>query len=70
MIAMFLGEIGLCSGLVYALSTGEVVLIPTNFDLDYPGIIFKELKSFKYYADLNFFPIGGENMTWFKLAHV
>ncbi|MBX9784359.1 MAG: hypothetical protein K2X48_13800 [Chitinophagaceae bacterium] len=54
------------SGLVYTLSNNEVVLLPTNFDLDYPGIVFKNLDVFKYYAALDFFPIGEQNMTWFE----
>src|SRR5690606_522661 len=54
------------SGLVYILPNSEVILIPTNFDLDYPGIIFKDLETFKHYADLDFFPIGEDNMTWFE----
>lgn len=54
------------SGLVYILPNSEVVLLPTNFDLEYPGIVFKNLTIFKHYAELNFFPIGEENMTWFE----
>jgi len=54
------------SGLVYILPNKEVVLLPTNFDLDYPGVVFKNLEIFKHYADLNFFPIGEDNMTWFE----
>ena len=54
------------SGLVYILPNEEVVLLPTNFHLDYPGIVFKNLAIFKYYAKLNFFPIGENNMTWFE----
>lgn len=54
------------SGLVYVLPNKEVVLLPTNFDLDYPGIIFNDLKTFKHYAELNYFPIGEHNMTWFE----
>lgn len=52
------------TGLIYILPNKEVVLIPTSFDLNYPGIIFKNLEIFEYYRDLNFFPIGESNMTW------
>ncbi len=54
------------SGIIYILPNNEVVLIPTNFDLEYPGIIFKDLETFKYYSALDFFPIGEDNMTWFE----
>jgi hypothetical protein len=54
------------SGLIYLLPNNEVVLIPANFDLNYPGIVFENLEIFRHYADLNFFPIGEENMTWFE----
>jgi len=30
------------AGLVYILPNGESILVPTNFDLKYPGIIFKD----------------------------
>lgn len=54
------------SGLVYILPNKEVILLPTNFDLEYPGILFKSLTLFKHYAELNFFPIGEDKMTWFE----
>jgi hypothetical protein len=54
------------SGLVYILPNREVVLMPSNFDLEYPGMVFINLETFKYYSDLDFFPIGEENMTWFE----
>jgi len=54
------------SGLVYILPNKEVVLLPTNFDLEYPGIVFKNLEIFKHYSELDFFPIGEDNMTWFE----
>ncbi|MFT3948317.1 MAG: hypothetical protein QM763_15205 [Agriterribacter sp.] len=52
------------SGLIYILPNNEVVLIPTNFDLNYPGIIFKTLGIFEQYRNMDFFPIGEDNMTW------
>lgn len=60
-------EIQSHSGLVYLLPNKEVVLIPANFDLKYPGIIFQTLEIFKYYSDMNFFPIGDDEMSWFEL---
>ncbi|HET9058271.1 MAG TPA: hypothetical protein VFN30_15610 [Chitinophagaceae bacterium] len=54
------------SGVIYVLPNGEVVLVPSNFDLDYPGIIFKNKSAFEHYAARDFFPIGEDNMTWFE----
>lgn len=54
------------SGLVYILPNKEVMLLPTNFDPEYPGIIFKDLATFKQYAKQNYFPIGDEHTTWFE----
>jgi len=54
------------SGVIYSLSNGEVVLMPTNFDLNYPGIIFKNTAVFKSYVAQDFFPIGEEKMTWLE----
>lgn len=54
------------SGIVYLLPNKEVVLVPTNFNPDYPGMIFNTIEVFKYYRDQDFFPIGSENMTWYE----
>lgn len=54
------------SGVVYSLPNGEIVLMPTNFDLKYPGIIFKNKGVFEHYAKQDFFPIGEEKMTWLE----
>lgn len=59
-------EIKSRSGVVYVLPNKEVVLVPTNFNPDYPGMIFKDIEVFKYYRDQDFFPIGSENMTWYE----
>lgn len=54
------------SGVIYSLPNGEIVLMPTNFDLHYPGIIFKNKMIFKSYVEQDFFPIGEEKMTWLE----
>ena len=54
------------SGVIYSLPNGEVVLMPTNFDLNYPGIVFKNTAVFKSYVAQDFFPIGEEKMTWLE----
>lgn len=54
------------SGVMYSLPNGEVVLMPTNFDLNYPGIIFKNAAAFESYLAKDFFPIGEEKMTWLE----
>lgn len=54
------------SGVIYSLPNGEVVLMPTNFDLNYPGIVFKNAEVFKSYVAQDFFPIGEEKMTWLE----
>ncbi len=54
------------SGVIYSLPNGEVVLMPTNFDLNYPGIVFKNTAVFKSYFAQDFFPIGEEKMTWLE----
>jgi len=54
------------SGVIYTLPNGEVVLMPTNFDLNYPGIIYKNTAVFKSHVAQDFFPIGEEKMTWLE----
>lgn len=54
------------AGVVYILPSGETVLVPTNFDLKYPGIIFKDKETFLHFAEIDSFPIGEENMNWFE----
>jgi hypothetical protein len=54
------------AGLVYVLPNGETILMPTNFDVNYPGIVFKDKATFMHFAELDSFPIGDENMTWFE----
>lgn len=54
------------SGVIYTLPNGEVVLMPTNFGLNYPAIIFKNTEVFKSYLAQDFFPIGEEKMTWLE----
>lgn len=53
-------------GVVYPLPNGEVLLVPTNFNKNYPGIIFKSKKEFEHCVKEDFFPIGEENMTWLE----
>jgi hypothetical protein len=59
-------EINSRKGLVYVLPSGEFVLIPSNLDEEYPGIIFKDREIFQHYVDLDSFPIGINDMTWFE----
>lgn len=54
------------SGLVYILSNGEVVLLPSHVKPSYPGIIFKDMTEYKKYADLDSFPIDKKDMTWLE----
>ncbi|HEY4111130.1 hypothetical protein [Puia sp.] len=54
------------SGVVYVLPNGETILMPTNFDRDYPGIVFKDRATFLDFAAKDQFPVGEENMTWFE----
>ncbi|MFT3748128.1 MAG: hypothetical protein QM768_07415 [Agriterribacter sp.] len=54
------------SGLVYMLPNNEVVLIPTNLDPEYPGIIFKEKSYFLNCVHKDFFPIDEDKMTWLE----
>ena len=54
------------SGVIYSLPNGEIVLLPTNFDLNYPGMVFTNKAVFKSYVVQDFFPISEEKMTWLE----
>lgn len=54
------------SGLVYTLPNGEFVLVPTDLEQVYPGIIFKNEIIFKKVVENDYFPIGEKNMTWLE----
>jgi hypothetical protein len=55
-------------GLIYTLSNGEFILMPSTFEESYPGIIFNNLESFRKYLDRDSFPIDTKYMTWLE-AH-
>jgi hypothetical protein len=54
------------SGLIYTLQNGEVVLIPSNFDLNYPGIIFRNKSVFNNCVEQDYFPIDYYSMSWLE----
>ncbi|MDP4216251.1 MAG: hypothetical protein Q8927_08615 [Bacteroidota bacterium] len=56
-------------GIIYTLPNGKFVLVPSNYDESYPGIIFKDEEKFIKYRDLDSFPIGEAQKTWL-VAHV
>ncbi|HAK29636.1 MAG TPA: hypothetical protein DCO90_10460 [Sphingobacterium sp.] len=53
-------------GTVYELDNGEIILVHTIGEGEYPGFIFNSLKEFKESCDNDFFPIPKENMTWLE----
>jgi len=55
------------SGLVFTLSNGEFVIIPSHLKPDVPCMIISDKSQFLKFIEQDFFPIGNENMTWMEL---
>lgn len=51
------------SGIVYKLENNKVVLIPSDFNLDYPGFIFESEYDLDEMIKSNFYPIDEKHMT-------
>jgi hypothetical protein len=54
-------------GLVYTLPNGEIILIPTDTDLEYSGFIFPNLNSFKEIVASGYFPVPEEQLTSWEI---
>lgn len=55
------------SGLLIKLKNNKIVLVPSNFDPNYPGFIFDDEKSLERMVDDDFYPIGRDNMTAWEI---
>lgn len=55
------------SGLVYKLKNKKVVLIPSDFNLKYPGFIFESETDLDSMIKTNFFPLNENHMTVWEM---
>jgi hypothetical protein len=55
------------SGLIYKLKNDQFVLIPSDFNPEYPGFVFENLSVLNQMLKKDFFPIGENFMTIWEL---
>jgi hypothetical protein len=57
------------AGLVYKLPNKEVVLIPSDFNPDYPGFIFRSADDLEKMIKSGFFPIESKYLTFWEIEN-